>query len=94
MVILDIMLPDGNGIDLYCEIKSDYRTDDIPVMMMSTHPTMGDVRKNARRMISSVSPLILIILWEGFLIWYLKIKSVHGLSRAENTCILTGLKQC
>ncbi|QDW25113.1 response regulator [Pedobacter sp. KBS0701] len=48
MVILDIMLPDGNGIDLYCEIKSDYRTDDIPVMMMSTHPTMGDVRKKCQ----------------------------------------------
>jgi DNA-binding response OmpR family regulator len=48
MVILDIMLPDGNGIDLCCEIKSDYRTGHIPVMMMSAHATLRDVRKKCQ----------------------------------------------
>lgn len=45
MVILDVMLPDGNGIDLCCEIKSDYRTGHIPVLMMSAHSTLGEIRK-------------------------------------------------
>jgi len=45
MVILDVMLPDGNGIDLCCEIKSDYRTGHIPVLMMSAHATLSEIRK-------------------------------------------------
>ncbi|RNL51686.1 response regulator [Pedobacter jejuensis] len=45
MVILDVMLPDGNGIDLCCEIKSDYRTGHIPVLMMSAHSNLLEIRK-------------------------------------------------
>ncbi|MGA9649163.1 response regulator transcription factor [Pedobacter sp.] len=45
MVILDVMLPDANGIDLCCEVKSDYRTGHIPVLMMSAHSSLGEIRK-------------------------------------------------
>lgn len=37
--ILDVMLPDGNGIDVCCLLKSDERTRDIPVIMMSANYT-------------------------------------------------------
>ncbi|NII83677.1 response regulator transcription factor [Pedobacter sp. SG908] len=44
-VILDVMLPDGNGIDLCCEIKSDYRTGHIPVLMMSANSSLEEIKK-------------------------------------------------
>ncbi|QPH40607.1 response regulator transcription factor [Pedobacter endophyticus] len=37
--ILDVMLPDGNGIDVCCELKADKSTSDIPVIMMSANYT-------------------------------------------------------
>lgn len=37
MFILDIMLPDGNGIDLCRELKSNPQTRGIPVILMSAH---------------------------------------------------------
>ena len=37
LILLDIMLPDGNGIDLCHELKSDERTQRIPVVLMSAH---------------------------------------------------------
>lgn len=37
--ILDVMLPDGNGIDVCCALKADERTRDIPVIMMSANYT-------------------------------------------------------
>ncbi|MGY3052424.1 DNA-binding response OmpR family regulator [Pedobacter sp. UYEF25] len=45
LVILDVMLPDGNGIDLCCEVKLDYNTGHIPVMMMSAHSSLNEIRK-------------------------------------------------
>lgn len=44
MFILDIMLPDGNGIDLCRELKSDPQTSAIPVILMSAHM---DVKEKA-----------------------------------------------
>ncbi|MFW0718556.1 response regulator transcription factor [Pedobacter sp. N23S346] len=42
--ILDIMLPDGNGLDVCNEIKSNVRLSSIPVIMMSANYTENDVK--------------------------------------------------
>lgn len=35
LVVLDVMLPDGNGVDICSELKHNIKTYDIPVMIMS-----------------------------------------------------------
>jgi DNA-binding response OmpR family regulator len=42
LFILDVMLPDGNGIELSKSLKSDAFTYQIPVIIMSAHST-GDI---------------------------------------------------
>jgi len=37
VIVLDIMLPDGNGIDLCRDIKSNPSTSHVPVVLMSAH---------------------------------------------------------
>ena len=37
LYILDIMLPDGNGIDLCKELKAEEATQQTPIIMMSAH---------------------------------------------------------
>ncbi len=37
LIILDIMLPDGNGVDICTEIKSNEATRHIPVLLMSAN---------------------------------------------------------
>lgn len=37
LFLLDIMLPDGNGLDLCKELKESEKTSDIPVVLMSAH---------------------------------------------------------
>ncbi|QEL00730.1 response regulator [Olivibacter sp. LS-1] len=37
LILLDIMLPDGNGVDLCRELYRDEKTKDIPVVLMSAH---------------------------------------------------------
>ncbi|SDS33180.1 Response regulator receiver domain-containing protein [Gillisia sp. Hel1_33_143] len=37
LILLDIMLPDGNGIDLCKLVKATSNTKDIPVLLMSAH---------------------------------------------------------
>ncbi|MGK9125887.1 response regulator [Olivibacter sp. SA151] len=37
LILLDIMLPDGNGVDLCRELYQDEKTKDIPVVLMSAH---------------------------------------------------------
>lgn len=37
LYILDIMLPDGNGIDLCRELKAEEATQQTPIIMMSAH---------------------------------------------------------
>ena len=44
MVILDIILPDGNGIDVCTALKQNAGTHDIPVMMMSANNHLNRVK--------------------------------------------------
>lgn len=37
LILMDIMLPDGNGAELCRSIKDDDRTNSIPVILMSAH---------------------------------------------------------
>lgn len=37
LIILDVRLPDGNGIDISKAVKSDAKTSSIPVIIMSAH---------------------------------------------------------
>jgi DNA-binding response OmpR family regulator len=41
--ILDILLPDGNGLDICKKLRDDKKTAGIPVLMMSAHKTKKDV---------------------------------------------------
>lgn len=44
MVVLDVMLPDGNGIDICSELKHNLKTYDIPVLMMSAGNQLSKVK--------------------------------------------------
>jgi DNA-binding response OmpR family regulator len=37
LIILDVMLPDGNGIELSRDLKADTKTSAIPIIIMSAH---------------------------------------------------------
>lgn len=37
LFLLDIMLPDGSGLEIYCQLRKDDKTSDIPIVMMSAH---------------------------------------------------------
>ncbi|MBB6502539.1 response regulator transcription factor [Pedobacter cryoconitis] len=37
LYLLDVMLPDGNGLDLCKEIRTSQQTKDIPIIVMSAH---------------------------------------------------------
>lgn len=44
LYLLDIMLPDGNGLDICKELKAAPHTSAVPVIMMSAHLDVYDVR--------------------------------------------------
>ncbi|MEJ2883128.1 response regulator transcription factor [Pedobacter sp. GR22-6] len=44
MVVLDVMLPDGNGVEICQELKSSIKTHDIPVMLMSANNHLNKVK--------------------------------------------------
>ena len=44
MVILDVNLPDGNGIDICAALKTNIKTYSIPVLMMSAHNHLNAVK--------------------------------------------------
>lgn len=46
--LLDVMLPDGNGLDVCNALKTDNATKHIPVMMMSANYNVDDVRRNCK----------------------------------------------
>lgn len=37
LILLDIMLPDGNGAEICLQLKSEIKTSSIPVILMSAH---------------------------------------------------------
>jgi len=42
IVLMDVMLPDGNGLELCERIKHDPRTADLPVLIMSAHASIAN----------------------------------------------------
>lgn len=54
MIVLDVMLGDGNGIHVCDELKSNTRTQDIPILMMSAHAYGHEIKQkcNAEDFIS------------------------------------------
>jgi two-component system phosphate regulon response regulator PhoB len=45
LILLDVMLPDGNGLELCTELKKSPSTKNIPVIIMSAHATKNEVFK-------------------------------------------------
>ena len=61
LVILDLLLPDGDGLELLHEIRSDPRTAAIPVMLLSTETEVHHRLRgllHAVPMTTSASPMI------------------------------------
>jgi DNA-binding response OmpR family regulator len=44
LYLFDVMLPDGSGIDLCRQIKQDIRNAQRPVMIMSAHANLNDMK--------------------------------------------------
>ena len=45
LYLLDIMLPDGDGLDVCNKLKADIKTAGIPVIMMSAHKEIAEVKE-------------------------------------------------
>jgi len=45
LYLLDVKLPDGNGIDVCEMLKKDPETKNIPIMMMSAHAALSEMKK-------------------------------------------------
>jgi len=43
LMLLDVMLPDGNGLELCLELKKDPVSHHIPIIVMSAHATQNEV---------------------------------------------------
>jgi DNA-binding response OmpR family regulator len=48
LIIMDVMLPDGNGLDLCGEIQDNGKTAHIPILIMSAHASFSDVHMNCK----------------------------------------------
>ncbi len=48
LFVMDVMLPDGDGVTLCELVKSNYELSSIPVMMMSAHASLDKVRLSCR----------------------------------------------
>jgi len=44
LYLFDVMLPDGSGIDLCKEMKQNSGNDEVPVVIMSAHAHIGDLK--------------------------------------------------
>lgn len=44
LIVLDVMLPDGNGLEICASLKSNAKTYDIPIMMMSGNNYLSSVK--------------------------------------------------
>lgn len=43
LYLLDVMLPDGDGIEVCRQLKNDIQTRDVPVIMVSAHKDIDEV---------------------------------------------------
>ncbi|MDN3588957.1 response regulator [Pedobacter aquatilis] len=48
LFLLDVMLPDGNGIDLCCELKADEKTQHMPIVMMSANFSSAEMKSKCK----------------------------------------------
>lgn len=48
LVVLDVMLPDGNGIEICNALKGNIKTYNIPVMMMSANNRLNVVKEKCQ----------------------------------------------
>ncbi|WP_316807288.1 PleD family two-component system response regulator [Pedobacter agri] len=46
LFLLDVMLPDGSGIDICSGLKTSETTKNIPVLMMSAHAKIGEINRS------------------------------------------------
>lgn len=44
LIVLDVILPDANGMDICTKLKKDVKTHRIPVMMMSGHNHLNKIK--------------------------------------------------
>lgn len=47
LFLVDVMLPDGNGLEICRHLKNEKRTQHIPVIIMSAHSNEYEVRKES-----------------------------------------------
>jgi two-component system phosphate regulon response regulator PhoB len=47
LIVLDIMLPDGDGVEICRQLKQDAATTHIPVLLMSAHRSKREIPGNA-----------------------------------------------
>lgn len=47
LFLLDVRLPDGNGIDVCGRVKENPQTRNIPVLMMSAHSSKNEIENNS-----------------------------------------------
>jgi len=48
LFLLDVMLPDGSGLDICTVLKTSEHTKNIPVLMMSAHAKMSEINDNCK----------------------------------------------
>jgi two-component system phosphate regulon response regulator PhoB len=48
LLLIDVMLPDGNGLELSLNLKNDPETAHIPIIIMSAHATASYVIQKSR----------------------------------------------
>ncbi|WPU92863.1 response regulator [Mucilaginibacter sabulilitoris] len=46
LIVLDIMLPDGDGVEICRQLKEDAATAHIPVLLMSAHRSQREIQGN------------------------------------------------
>ncbi|RZK16888.1 MAG: response regulator [Pedobacter sp.] len=48
LFLLDVMLPDGSGLDVCSVLKTAENTKNIPVLMMSAHAKISEINKSCK----------------------------------------------
>ena len=47
LIIMDVMLPDGNGLEVSIEVRNEKTTSQIPIIMMSAHRDFNQDRESS-----------------------------------------------